>query len=515
MTIVEDGRENAPLGRGVAATRTHIADASCHAGVTPAQKKRPHRKAAARMPGVSAAQAVSRLSLLIDSFWIVTASLAAGVGYHLLVFERLGDPALFTVSGLIVSAAYWTIQRMRVGASPLRTLLSVDLAKNAAVAWVGAFALFLFVAFGLKTGSTFSRGATFTFFVLGGAAVLASHLRTCFLLARAHRSGALERRDVILLGGIGDVTLAGVLRELRAGVCPNPAVITFNPAGSAADWIAERKNVIARTQDLARVRNHGEIVVVGAGLASDRLAGLLRGLNLIPRSVVVVPDSFTAQLVTHRVEMIGSRVGIEVQHEPFSRSERFFKRAMDILISAAALLFLLPFFLVTALAIKLESRGPVFFRQSRLGHRSAPFDIFKFRSMTVMENGADVVQASKDDARVTRVGAFLRKTSIDELPQLINVLSGEMSLVGPRPHARAHDEKYALLIENYELRQHVKPGITGWAQVNGLRGETRTLDLMYRRIEHDIWYATNCSLWLDIEILARTLVEVLRQRNAY
>jgi lipopolysaccharide/colanic/teichoic acid biosynthesis glycosyltransferase len=164
----------------------------------------------------------------------------------------------------------------------------------------------------------------------------------------------------------------------------------------------------------------------------------------------------------------------------------------------------------------MNSRGPVFFRQVRLGYRGRPFNILKFRTMTVLESDcANIDQAGKNDPRTTQVGRWLRKTSVDELPQLWNVLKGEMTLIGPRPHARSHDELYAKEIENYELRQHVKPGITGWAQVHGLRGETKTIDLMYRRIEHDLWYVTNCSLILDAQILVRTVFEVIRQRNAY
>jgi undecaprenyl-phosphate galactose phosphotransferase/putative colanic acid biosynthesis UDP-glucose lipid carrier transferase len=182
---------------------------------------------------------------------------------------------------------------------------------------------------------------------------------------------------------------------------------------------------------------------------------------------------------------------------------------MPIAIVAAPLMCLI------GVAIRLDSRGPVIFRQTRLGYRSRPFEIYKFRTMTVLEDGDNVQQASKGDSRVTRVGRILRKTSLDELPQIINVIRSQMSLVGPRPHARSHDSFYAGLIENYEIRQHVKPGITGWAQVNGLRGETSDIELMRRRVEYDIWYAKNASIVLDIAIILRTIVEIFRQKNAY
>jgi putative colanic acid biosynthesis UDP-glucose lipid carrier transferase len=190
------------------------------------------------------------------------------------------------------------------------------------------------------------------------------------------------------------------------------------------------------------------------------------------------------------------------------------KRLLDIVLAAVAILFCLPLFLLIPVAIMLESRGPVIFRQRRAGAGGELFSIYKFRSMHVLEDGAHIAQAVKGDARVTRVGRFLRTSSLDELPQLFNVLSGEMSLVGPRPHALAHDEFYSAHIANYRVRQLVKPGITGWAQVNGARGITATLADMQQRIDLDTWYVTNKSVWLDLFILARTPLEVLRQRNA-
>ena len=191
------------------------------------------------------------------------------------------------------------------------------------------------------------------------------------------------------------------------------------------------------------------------------------------------------------------------------------KRALDIVFALLLLVLFAPVMLAVALAIKLDTRGAVFFRQQRLGLNGRPFFILKFRSMTVAEDGGAVVQARRNDPRVTRVGAFLRVWSLDELPQLINVLKGEMSLVGPRPHARIHDDLYAALIPHYTERQRVKPGITGWAQVHGCRGETPTLASMRARVDYDVWYAARADIALDLEILLRTAVEVFRRRNAY
>jgi exopolysaccharide biosynthesis polyprenyl glycosylphosphotransferase len=206
---------------------------------------------------------------------------------------------------------------------------------------------------------------------------------------------------------------------------------------------------------------------------------------------------------------------IDVAGQTPSRLRAFAKRAIDLVVAVSSLLLLAPLMVAAAAIIRLESPGPCLFRQQRLGLNGKPFRILKFRTMYVLEDGDDVRQAEPNDARVTPVGRLLRASSFDELPQFINVLKGEMSLVGPRPHAVAHDRLFGSLIANYALRRRVKPGITGWAQVNGLRGATPTVEVMRRRVEFDVWYARNASLLLDIKILLRTPLELLRRRNAY
>jgi exopolysaccharide biosynthesis polyprenyl glycosylphosphotransferase len=191
------------------------------------------------------------------------------------------------------------------------------------------------------------------------------------------------------------------------------------------------------------------------------------------------------------------------------------KRGMDILLATLALFLLAPLLVVAAMAIRLDSRGPILFRQARGGLNGTTFRIFKFRTMSVAEDGSVVRQATRGAARVTRVGFWLRCTSLDELPQLLNVLRGDMSLVGPRPHAVAHDQHYARLLAAYSRRHCMRPGITGWAQVNDARGETPTIHHMRRRVDLDQWYVDNWSLALDLKILARTVTEITRPSAAY
>jgi putative colanic acid biosynthesis UDP-glucose lipid carrier transferase len=212
---------------------------------------------------------------------------------------------------------------------------------------------------------------------------------------------------------------------------------------------------------------------------------------------------------------IGESRAFQIHRPPLGAVERSVKRSFDVVFSIAALVVTLPICVVVAMAIKMDSRGPVFFIQSRKGHSGRPFRILKFRSMSVMEDAGDVRQATRNDPRVTRVGAFIRSTSIDELPQFWNVLRGEMSVVGPRPHAMAHDDLYGTLIAQYASRRHVKPGVTGWAQINGHRGETPTVEKMEDRVRHDIWYINNWSLWLDLRIVILTALGLKDRSNVY
>ncbi|MGL9681222.1 exopolysaccharide biosynthesis polyprenyl glycosylphosphotransferase, partial [Escherichia coli] len=192
-----------------------------------------------------------------------------------------------------------------------------------------------------------------------------------------------------------------------------------------------------------------------------------------------------------------------------------FKRLEDILVSSIILLFISPILLIISLAVKLSSNGPVIFKQIRYGMDGKPIQVWKFRSMTVMENDDKVVQATKNDIRVTKVGKFLRSTSLDELPQFFNVLFGQMSVVGPRPHAVSHNEQYRTLIQGYMLRHKVKPGITGLAQINGWRGETDTLEKMEKRVEYDLLYIRGWSIWLDLKIIFLTIFKGFINKSAY
>lgn len=249
--------------------------------------------------------------------------------------------------------------------------------------------------------------------------------------------------------------------------------------------------------------------------AQHRIQGILADLGDTTATVHVVPDLFMYCLMHGQMAHLGDVQTISVYDNPMSGGAAPLKRIEDIALSVVALALLAIPLLTIAAAIKLTSKGPIIFKQDRYGLNGRKIKVWKFRSMTVMENNTVVTQASKDDPRITKLGAFLRKTSLDELPQFINVLKGDMSVIGPRPHAVSHNEAYRKLVNLYMLRHKVKPGITGWAQVNGWRGETDTIDKMEKRIEYDLEYIRNWSLWLDFKILVFTVLRGFTDKNAY
>jgi Undecaprenyl-phosphate glucose phosphotransferase len=370
------------------------------------------------------------------------------------------------------------------------------------------------LVFSLKIGAVFSRGSVLSFFGIGLLVATASRVIVPRSIARLTEAHAYRGLEPIVVG-VGRVASAKAFtNELRAQGCATIHFVDVRSDLSSDEWAAERRRVVAQVLLVARTAGRGMIYVLQSGIDKTRVAGIVSGLGLVPRSLFLVPDEESAELLRFPVTQTGTTLVLEIRGEPLRGPQRFVKRAIDIIAASLALIVLSPAMLAIAILVKLDSPGPALFRQVRNGAGGRPFRILKFRTMAVMEDGEDVRQAKAEgDPRVTRVGRWLRPTSLDELPQLVNVLRGEMSLVGPRPHAVIHDQYYSQVIENYEIRQHVKPGLTGWAQINGCRGETPTLDVMDRRIEFDLWYAANASLALDFLILLRTLPALIAQQG--
>lgn len=318
------------------------------------------------------------------------------------------------------------------------------------------------------------------------------------VIARRLRDYLLEHETGMHLVGVYDDRNERALQPAEA----------LEPNGTLEDLIGEgRRGTI------------DQIIIALPASADARIAEVARRLEQIPASMHVcthiLSDLIDRKTATHKVSSIGPIGLIDIKRKPLADWGRLLKAALDFGLGSILLLLALPLFLLIAAAIKLDSSGPVFFRQRRRGLNHRLIEVYKFRSMKVLEEGAVVKQATKGDPRVTHVGRFLRASSLDELPQLINVVRGEMSLVGPRPHALVHDEFYGELLESYANRHQVKPGMTGWAQINGFRGETETHDKMRLRVEHDLHYIDNWSFALDLKILGLTPFYGILGKNAY
>ncbi|MDP1864081.1 MAG: undecaprenyl-phosphate glucose phosphotransferase [Thiobacillus sp.] len=325
------------------------------------------------------------------------------------------------------------------------------------------------------------------------------------------------RRRAIIVG-------AGHLGSELRGLIANDSSLGVDVVGFFDDRtidrteLADPKRLLGRLDDIPEYVNRVgiDLVYITLPMASQpRTLSLLDALRDTTASVYFVPDIFVSDLIQARIDHIRGMPIVALTESPTLGVSGIGKRISDVVIAGLILLLIWPLLLILAVGVKLSSPGPVIFKQRRYGLDGQEILVYKFRSMRVCDDGDIIQQAGRTDPRTTRFGAFIRRTSLDELPQFINVLQGRMSVVGPRPHAVAHNELYRKLIKGYMLRHKVKPGITGWAQVNGLRGETETLDKMRARVQYDIDYMRNWSLLFDLTIIAKTLVVVWRDQNAY
>ena len=363
----------------------------------------------------------------------------------------------------------------------------------------------------------FDRDVVVGWVVITPLVMLAAHMTIRKMLARLR--GRQDGRVAVIVGaGEVGVQMRDRLREesLIGIECMGffddrvPGRTALGEAGEAA--------VLGQLKDIANyVKQHSiDIIYVALPMSSQpRILQLLDDLKDTTASIYFVPDIFIFDMIQARIDDVAGIPVVAVCETPFHGMNGFVKRVSDIVLSVLILLLISPVMLLLAIGVKLSSPGPVLFMQRRYGLDGQDIVVYKFRSMTVCEDGDRVVQATRHDKRVTRFGAFIRKTSLDELPQFINVIQGRMSIVGPRPHAVAHNEEYRKLIKGYMIRHKVKPGITGWAQVNGFRGETDSVDKMKMRIDYDLDYLRQWSLWLDLKIIARTVLLVALDRQAY
>ena len=453
---------------------------------------------------------VEPVVLAVDFVLLVGAGVLAGIGYHWIFLNSVPSAAPYVAIGALAALNVTTILAA-LRAYRLQTLVNLKhQARNVAVVWIAVFLTLLGIAFTLKIGEALSRGATLGFFIMGLSLLLIWRSTLAHVIAKALANGTFAKQRTMIIGDKTLLSISQVLGELRRyGYTPN-AIVEIDSKQDAAAVAEDKLNSLVQ---IARDQQADSIFLLVPWDRSHCIEAILVALSVLPIPVYLIPDHKVVHYLS-RVCNIGPIWTAELKRAPLNKLERLLKRTVDIIGASAGLLLLSPLMLATAMLIKLDSSGPVLFRQSRSGFNGRLFRIFKFRTMTVLEDGQVIRQATRDDARVTRLGYWLRRTSIDELPQLFNVLSGDMSLVGPRPHAAGHDCEYERQIAAYAFRYQLKPGITGWAQFKGYRGETRSLDLMSQRIEHDLWYIKNWSLWLDLKILLGTVMsEVWRPRG--
>ena len=439
---------------------------------------------------------------------ILVASILTGSAYSLIADGTVGHTNEYIVVGTLSSVLYCAILAIIDLYDPVQLFNKIPSPARLMIIWTGVFTFLSFLAFIAKVGSHFSRGAELSFYLFGFVSAVAARWITSSLIRKAVTTGALTGPRIAVIFECersGRGTLLNDLRQYGYMVMKGFPVINGNGYGKAAD------NVVAYAQ-----RNViDEVLILVSWHRRREINQVLTRLRRIAAPVRLLADQQVQPFVAYPIRRIGTTLAVDLRRAPLTRFQQTLKRSTDLVLAGVGLMLLSPLLLVIAVLIRLESPGPIFFCQKRIGLNGQTFLIFKLRTMFVIEDGLSVRQATVNDIRVTNVGRWLRRSSMDELPQLINVLRGEMSLVGPRPHAEVHDSTFDEALRYYGWRRNVKPGITGWAQVNGCRGETADNESIVRRVDYDLWYVENWSLGLDFRILVRTLPAVLGARNAY
>lgn len=389
-------------------------------------------------------------------------------------------------------------------------------AVSTSVSWMTLFAILLFLGYVTKSSAIYSRRLLITWFVLAPLMILAGRLAISYLIFRLTASTKSDRRAVIV--GVNSMSQSLMHKILET---PNFGVAIdgfFDDRSRERLGVEGDCEILGGLADLPGyvLKNETKVIFISVPIKNvKRVTDLLNELHDTTVSIYYVPDIFVFDLIQCRTIDIEGIPAVALCETPFYGYRGIAKRTSDIIVALMALIVASPIMILSALLIKVTSKGSIIFKQRRYGLDGHEIVVYKFRSMTVSEDTGEIRQAEKDDQRLTPIGAFLRRYSIDELPQFVNVLQGRMSVVGPRPHAVAHNEEYRRVIKGYMIRHKVAPGITGLAQVSGYRGETETVEKMQRRIELDLEYLRKWSLGLDVRIILQTVAQVFTDKAAY
>jgi Undecaprenyl-phosphate glucose phosphotransferase len=472
----------------------------------------PRRSRAAFRLGLSAATAVADVLVIfciaagIDLAYHAAFDATQPVVVHSGSFELAALVAIFVLLTNLVREDY-----------DIETLLARrPHLRRAAIVWTGAWAVVLLIGFATKTTHEYSRLVSVGFFLVGLPAILLTRGAMLRLVRSAATSTSGQTNRVHLVGYEEDIARFYGHNDPEAlglRVIGTSYLRPLDPAGDAEARRAQMSEDLDLAVSVVRFLRPDDVFILVPWSEASDIERCIDAFLRVPAALHLRPGSVMDRFPDLTLARVGRLSGINIGRRPLQAGELFLKRSLDLALALTALVLLGPLFLVVAALIKIDSPGPVFFRQKRYGFNQQPFGVFKFRSMRA-EPETVFRQATRNDSRITRIGRVLRRSNIDELPQLINVLLGEMSLVGPRPHALAHDRSFENRIALYARRHNVMPGITGWAQVNGLRGETLTDLDMERRVQHDLHYIDNWSIWLDLRIMFMTVFSPRAYRNA-
>ena len=459
-----------------------------------------------RMPPALAHVAFSVAVAVADFLVILLAAKIAEWSYVVL-FHMPFPPQVAGSVGSVAGAMFVLANAMRREYNVDTYLHIKGHASRTASLWALVILWLLAIGFVAKVSGQYSRGAMTIFFCLGAPMLIGARVAMVRLARRfAARPGALSRR-LFVVGYADDIA---AFRARFSGLPGAEIVGVFHlrrRGGAASDAEAAAST--------ARALRPDDVFIVAPWSHQRTIDACAQAFRKLPVAIHLGPEPVLSRFSHARMSEVGCLPAVHLVRRPLSHGEHMLKRAVDFFGAGLGLILFAPLLAAVALLIVLDSPGGVFFTQRRYGFNQEPFRILKFRTMTTKDDGPVVVQAQRDDKRITRVGRWLRRFNIDELPQLVNVVRGDMSLVGPRPHATAHDESFERLIDCYARRHNMKPGITGWAQVNGFRGEIRSPDDILARVEHDLYYLDNWSIWLDFECMWRTVVSAKAYCNAY
>ncbi|MCZ7657733.1 MAG: undecaprenyl-phosphate glucose phosphotransferase [Xanthobacteraceae bacterium] len=460
---------------------------------------------------------ISATVFAADVAAIVVTSCAIGIAYHLAMHDSLGPIDAFLKVGTAAASVFAIASLVRGDYAAPNLIAARPQAARILQLWSLTFVALLILGFVTKSIEIYSRGSMLLFYACTFPVLIVSRLAVVQLAMLASHSGLLCLRRVFLFGtaaGIRafvehyDAHTSGMLLTGCRFVSP------LRRDAPPQEWQESLQADLDAAIEGARRLAPDAVVLMLPWSASEAVDICVDRFMVLPAEIHLGPERILQQFQDARLSRLGDFVSLQLTRVPLSRLELALKRAFDALAASLALVALTPLMIAIAALIKLDSAGPVFFLQRRYGFNQQPFRIVKFRTMHTLEDGEVVPQAGREDPRITRVGRWLRRWNLDEIPQLFNVIIGDMSLVGPRPHALSHDHDYGRRIARYARRHKVKPGITGWAQVNGLRGETDTQEKMEQRIKYDLHYIENWSLLLDLKILLWTVISPAAYRNA-